>query len=233
MRLSVAVSLALLVQACGGGSVPISPTPPTQASSPDATFTVSGVVFGQGNVPVAGARVGIANQQGTTDGSGTFSLRGVHRSYGTAYAVKEGFAAAREILTVDRDMHFDFHLGPRLAIHTLSGVVLETTPTGLVPIEGVQMSAYSCEDTAAIPPFYPAGSCGFASISQSTTTDRNGSYRFTGLYSGKRNSLGATKEGFVDPRVDPDAQEGSGREGKGQEVVIDGDTRIDLYLIRR
>jgi len=234
MRLSVVVSFALLVQACGGGGRPAAlPTSPTDAQARDATFTVSGVVFGQGDAPIEGARVGFANQQGMTDGSGSFSLAGVRQSYGGVFAVKAGYAAARKVLAVDGDMRFDFHLGPRVAIHTLSGVVEEMTPAGRMPIESVEVSAYSCEDAVAIPPFFPAGSCGLASISLAARTDRNGMYRITGLYAGRKNYLSASKAGFDDPRTDPNAQEGSGHEGEGQEVVIDGDTRIDLRLVRR
>ena len=231
MRRTVVLSLAVLLEACGGGPSAV-PTSPTQTQPPDATFTVSGVVFGQGDAPVAGARVGFANQQGTTDGSGAFRLAGVRASYGGVFAVKEGHAMAREVVAVDRDMRFDFHLGPRVAVFTLSGIVSETTPAGPVPIEGVRVSSYSCEDTAAIPPFFPAGSC-LVAVAQDATTDRNGFYRFSGLYAGSKNWVGLSKDGFEDPRVDSNAREGSGHEGKGQEVVITGETRIDLQLVRR
>ena len=231
MRLSIALSLALLFEACSGDTSTV-PTSPTQAQLPEATFTVSGVVFGQGDAPLAGARVGFANRQGTTDAGGAFSLVGVRASYGGVFAAKEGYASAREVVAVDRDMRFDFHLGPRVAVFTVSGIVTESTPAGPVPLAGVLVSSYSCEDTPAIPSFFPAGSC-LVAVSQDAITDRNGFYRIPGLYAGSRNSIGLTKDGFEDPRVDSNAQEGSGREGKGQEVVIAGETRIDLQLVRR
>ena len=231
MRLAVVLSLALLLEACDGGSSAV-PTSPTQAQLPEATFTVSGVVFGEGDTRLAGARVGIANRQGTTDGSGAFHLEGVRESYGGAFAAKEGYAAAREVLAVVRDMQLDFHLGPRVAVYTLSGVVTEATPTGPVPIPGVLVTSYSCEDTPAIPSFFPTGGC-LVSVSQDATTDKSGFYRISGLYTGNRNSIGLSKDGFDDPRRDPNAQEGSGHDGKGQEIVLSGDTRIDLQLVRR
>src|SRR5262245_54264232 len=155
-RLLAAVSLAMLTGACGGGP-PIAPTSPTQTVSPEPTFTVSGMVVAQtstGSAPVDGVQVRVAGQEGTTDGNGYYSLQGVPKSYGGVSAVKAGYAAAREILTVSGDTRFDFQLGPRVAIYTLSGVVSEVTPTGLVPVEGVLVHEYSCEDVSPAPPFF-------------------------------------------------------------------------------
>jgi hypothetical protein len=193
----------------------------------DPTFTVSGVVTAQGGAPVEGALVRVAGSQGTSDGSGNYSLSGVRTSYGGALAVKAGYAAAREVLTVSGDTRFDFQLGPRVAIYTLSGVVLEETPTGLVPVEGVLMESFSCEDLPPLPPFFPPKSCP-VSIYQTTSTDKRGLYSFSGLYSGRENNIGVNKDGFDDPRVDP-----NGPEGNGQEVTINGDTRLELRLVRR
>lgn len=223
-RLVVAFVLTLAVTACSG-YVPTAPTP-TQTRTPDPTFTVSGMVVGQGSAPVEGARVFVAGVQGTTDGNGYYSLSGVPRSYGGVSAVKAGYAAARKILTVSGDTQFDFQLGPRVAIYTLSGVVSEETPTGLLPVEGVQVSEYSCEAVSPEPPFF-SNSCPVL-IYQTTTTDRKGFYSFSGLYAGKENSITPIKEGFDDPRTDP-----NGPEGNGQGVTINGDSRFDLHLIRR
>ena len=54
-------------------------------------------------------------------------------------------------MTVSGDMQIDFELGPRIAIHTVSGVVSEATPAGLVPVEGVKVAVTSCEDARAGP----------------------------------------------------------------------------------
>src|SRR6185436_11162625 len=202
-RLLTAVSAAMLTGACGGGP-PIGPTAPTQAPSSEPTFTVSGVVVGQtptGSAPVEGVQVRVAGQHGTTDANGYYSLSGVTRSYGAASAVKAGYAAAREILTVGGDMRFDLQLGPRVAIYTLSGVVSEVTPTGLVPLEGMLVHQYSCEDVSPSPPFF-SDSCP-VSIFQTTTTDTRGRYSFSGLYAGRKNSVGVSNDGFEDPRIDP------------------------------
>ena len=223
-RLVVVFVLTLAVTTCSG-YVPTAPTP-TQTRAPDPIFTVSGVVVRQGSAPVEGAKVFVAGAPGATDGDGHYSLSGVPRSYGGASAVKAGYAAARKILTVNGDTQFDFQLGPRVAIHTLSGVVSEQTATGLVPVEGVQLSEYSCEEVSPEPPFF-SNSCPVL-IYQTTTTDRRGFYSFSGLYAGKANSITPSKEGFEDPRTDP-----NGAEGNGQAVTIDGNTRLDLHLIRR
>jgi hypothetical protein len=217
----------LAVCCSNGGS--IGPTPPTQTRPPDPTFTVAGTVVGQtgaGSVPLEGVEVRVAGQSGTTDANGDYLLQGVPRSRGGASAVKTGYAAAREILTVDGDTRFDVALGPRVAIHTLSGVVTEVTSIGIVPVEGMMLHEYSCEDVSPSPPFF-SDSCP-VSVFQTTITDRRGHYSFSGLYSGRKNSIGVSDERFDDPRTDP-----SGPEGNGQNVTITGDTRLDLQLIRR
>jgi hypothetical protein len=227
-RVFVVVSFVVATAACGDGRA-IAPTSPTQTPPPDPTFTVSGAVVGQtptGSAPLEGVRVFVAGQYGTTDGNGYYSLPTVPRSYGAASAVKAGYAAARQILTVSGDTQFDVQLGPRVAIYNLSGVVSEVTPTGLVPVEGVLVHQYSCEEVTPLPPFF-SGSCP-VSIFQTTKTDKRGFYSFSGLYAGQKNSIGVNEEGFEDPRIDP-----NGPEGNGEDVTINGDTRVALHLVRR
>jgi carboxypeptidase family protein len=222
------MTLALMVSACGGYS-PAAPTSPTAARPPDPTFTVSGVVVGQGSAPVEGAQVRVASQAGTTDGNGYYSLTGVPGSYGGVSAVKAGYSAARKILTVNGDMRVDFELGPRVAVYTLSGVVSEETPAGLVPIEGALVEEYSCEDVPPSPPFF--GNACPVLMYQATTTDKNGAYRFAGLYGGTRNSIGASKEGFDDPLV-PNVQESPDAPDTSRKVTINGDTHYQIQLVR-
>ena len=218
------------IAACGGGPS-AAPSSLTPTQPPDPTYTVSGVVVGQtrtGSAPVEGVLVRVAGQSGTTDGNGYYSLSGVPASYGGVSAVKAGYAVAREILTVSGDTRHDFQLGPVVAIYTLSGVVSEVTPTGLVPVEGVLLEESSCEDVAQSPPFFPGNACQ-AYISQTTKTDKRGLYSFSGLYSGQGNVVWAGKEGFEDPFPQhyPENSEG------GQAVTIDGNTRFDIQLVRR
>jgi hypothetical protein len=229
-RFAAILLLILAVAACGGGPS-AGPSSLTPTRPPDPTYTVSGVVVGQtptGSAPIEGVLVRVAGQSGSTDGSGYYSLSGVPASYGGVSAVKAGYAAAREILTVSGDTRHDFQLGPLVAINTLSGVVSEVTPTGLVPVEGVLLEESSCEDVAPSPPFFPAKGCPVY-VSQTAKTDKRGLYSFSGLYSGQGNIVWAGKEGFEDPFPQhyPESSEG------GQAVTIDGNTRFDIQLVRR
>ena len=228
-RLSVVATVAVAMAACGGSNSSLNPISPSVAP-PEPTFTVSGTVVGQGSAPVEGVTVQVAGRQGTTDGNGNYTLLEVPRSYGGALALKAGYAAAREILRVSGDTRFDVHLGPRVAIYTLAGVVSEVTPTGLKPLEGVRIDEYSCEEVLPTPPFFPGGGCPVL-IFQTVITDKQGRYTFSGLYSGKENSIAVSKEGFEDPLGSSDGPEGPGT--NSQAVTIDGDMRLDIQLVRR
>jgi hypothetical protein len=229
-RLAVALTLAVSVSACGSDNELASPASPSAQRPPDATFTVSGVVSGQGGAPVAGAQVRVASQQGTTDASGHYSLSGVPSSYGGTSAIKAGYAAGRKIVAVSGDMQLDFELGPPIAIYTVSGVVSEETPAGLVPIEGVKVGVTSCQDLAPAPPFFGDG-CSIY-ISPAATTDRRGFYSLSGLYPGTKNDMVVAKEGFEDPLAGPEVPEGSHTQVSGRRLTITGDARYDIQLIR-
>jgi hypothetical protein len=191
---------------------------------------VSGTVIGQGGAPVEGVKVQVAGRHGMTDGGGNYTLLEVPRSYGGALALKAGYGAAREILEVSRDTRFDVQLGPRVAIYTLSGVVSEMTPAGLTPLEGARVDEYSCEEILPAPPFFPGKRC-LVSIVQTVTTDKQGGYSFSGLYPGRENSIGVSKDGFEDAFGSSDGPEGPG--SNHQAVTISGDTRLDVQLVRR
>jgi hypothetical protein len=230
-RFAAILLLTLAVIACGAGPS-AGPSSLTPTQRPDPTYTVSGVVVGEtrtGSAPVEGVLVRVAGQSGTTDGNGYYSLSGVPASYGGVSAVKAGYAAAREILTVSGDTQHDFQLGPVVAIYTLSGVVSEMTPTGLVPVEGALLEESSCEDVAPSPPFFSSTKGCPVYISQTAKTDKRGLYSFSGLYSGQVNVVWASKEGFEDPFPQhyPENSEG------GQALTIDGNTRFDIQLVRR
>ena len=228
-RLSMVATLAVTMASCGDSNGSANPTSPSVAHS-NPTFTVSGTVFAQGVTPVEGVKVQVAGREGTTDGNGNYTLLEVPRSHGGAVALKAGYAVAREILTVSGDTRLDIQLGPRIAIYTLSGVVSEVTPSGLTPLEGARVHEYSCEEVLPAPPFFPGTGCPVL-IFQTVTTDRQGRYSFSGLYSGKENSIAVSKEGFEDPFGSSDGPEGPG--ANDQAVTIDGDTRLDVQLVRR
>ena len=109
-------------------------------------------------------------------------------------------------------------------------MVSEETSAGLVPIEGALVDEYSCEDAPPSRPFFGDG-CP-ASIYQRTTTDKNGAFRFSGLYGGTRNSIGASKEGFEDPLV-ANVPEGPDATDNSRKVTINGDTHYEIQLVRQ
>lgn len=228
-RLSAVVTLAIAMAACGDSNGSLNPVSPSVAP-PNPTFTVSGTVVGHGDAPVEGVKVQVAGRHGITDGDGNYTILEVPRSHGGALALKAGYAAAREILSVSGDTRFDIQLGPRVAIYTLSGVVSEVTPTGLTPLEGAHVHQSSCEEVLPAPPFFPGSGCPVL-IFQTVRTDKQGRYSFAGLYSGKNNSIGVSTDGFEDPFGSSDGPEGPGP--KDRAVTIDGDTRFDVQLVRR
>jgi len=100
----------------------------------------------------------------------------------------------------------------------LFGSVLEVAANGLVPMEGVVVDVVSCEATIR-------GGCGNSSTS--VTTNAQGSYIVEGVYPGQQNWVYVDKAGFRLP-------EGVKVDGEGaQNVMVKGDTRFDIRLVRR
>jgi hypothetical protein len=102
--------------------------------------------------------------------------------------------------------------------YTLSGVVFEMTPTGKMPIQGVDVY---CEP------------CGAETHSWSTT-DENGFYSFTGVWNAGvfATPISVQKDGYTDPggvETTPPNPQGPG----WREVMVNGDTRFDVELVRR
>ena len=103
---------------------------------------------------------------------------------------------------------------------TLSGVVFEETASGRVPIEGVDVY---CEP------------CG-AETHTWASTDSKGFYLFTGVWTDPDHfptRIFISKDGYGDPpglpTPTPPNPSGSG----WREVVVNGDTRFDVQLVRR
>lgn len=227
-RLSVALSLAVSMLACGGSS----PTTPTAILDPARpTFTLSGVISAvtpTSLTPLEGVHMFINGRRATTDDQGVYSISGLEpNSFGTSVtATKAGYKVETTSLTISGDARVDMQL-VRTAIFTLSGVVSEATSAGLVALEGVRVDAYSmpCDQKVA-------GCVGFGppiGIFKTATTDKSGFYSIPGLYPGKNNFIWAGKDGFEDPFPAhyPENSEG------GQATTIDGDSRFDIQLVRR
>ena len=102
---------------------------------------------------------------------------------------------------------------------TLSGVVSEETLNGRAPIEGVWVY---CEP------------CG-AETHSGMYTDSNGFYSFLGVWTDRGRfptRLWVSKEGYADPEGLPTPT--YPYPGPGwREVVVNGDTRLDVQLVRR
>ena len=102
----------------------------------------------------------------------------------------------------------------------LSGMVFEETAGARAPIEGATVY---CEP------------CG-AETHTFAYTDSKGFYSFTGVWTNPAHfptRISITKDGYADPdgvpKPTPPNPSGSG----WREVVVDGDTRFDVQLVRR
>jgi hypothetical protein len=103
----------------------------------------------------------------------------------------------------------------------LFGVVSEVTANGIVPVEGVVIDVSSCEAS-------PYGGCGnpFRPFDMRVTTNAQGTYIVEGVYPGPA-GVWVEKAGFQLP-------EGVKVDGEGaQSVMVKGDTRFDIQLVRR
>jgi hypothetical protein len=102
-----------------------------------------------------------------------------------------------------------------LSDYTLSGVVFEITRTGRTPIEGVGVY---CE------------LCG-AETHSWAFTDSNGIYSFTGVWvtPDVRVPVWFGMDGYTDPPGVPPLFNGSG----WRQVMVTGDTRFDVQLVRK
>jgi len=131
-------ALSLFVVACGDtkNATPISPTAAPIPVAPP-TYTLSGVISDAtpaGVAPLEGVQVWTGPQHATTDGNGYYSISGLTAS-NSIFVTKVGYKQVRKSLTLSGDAQLDIQLDP-LEKYTLSGVVSEQTPTGLVPVEG-------------------------------------------------------------------------------------------------
>jgi hypothetical protein len=103
----------------------------------------------------------------------------------------------------------------------LFGVVSEVTANGIVPVEGVLIDVSSCEASRY-------GGCGnpFKPFDMRVTTNVQGTYIVEGVYRGPV-GVWVDKTGFQLP-------EGVKVDGEGaQSVMVQGDTRFDIRLVRR
>ena len=110
--------------------------------------------------------------------------------------------------------------GHTLSDVTLSGWVFEETPTGRAPIDLVEIYCDVCTPATH----------GYA------LTDSKGFYSFRGVWlahTGLPVSISLGKKGFDDPPGVPPSTPPNITDPGWREVVVNGDTRLDLQLVRR
>jgi hypothetical protein len=206
-RLSVAISVIILLSACGD-----SPMSPGAANGPPApTYTLSGLITvttGSGSFPVGGARVEESNSHRitTTNQEGLYSIPGLQPTNNFVTVSKAGYISDTRPVTINGDTRLDIEVAlVEVVTYTLTGVVSEMTETGLLPVEGVQLYCDGCGSEFGHTFMY---------------TDSNGFYSFSWLYPGYQTLL-VSKEGYRTLT------------GQPLTMTVTGDTRLDIQLVRR
>ena len=202
-RFVVATAIVAVVAACGGS--------PTAPQSPSPTHTVTGTVTeptSEGLVPVQGALVThqASGRSVTTDAAGTYALLRVPSGMATLVVTRNSFETATGLVSVFADTRFDFQLVRRRELpsaHFLSGIVFERVGSVQTPVAGAVIED-SYSHLSAI-----TGSDGRYRIDFSPADQS----RFDGFA-----EIFVRKEGF---------------EPANRSVVIFGEVRFDIELIRR
>jgi hypothetical protein len=108
-----------------------------------------------------------------------------------------------------------------MADSVLSGMVFEVTPAGRSALRDVTISLLTC-GAANCPPGLTAA--------YDVQTNEDGAYRIDGVYSGDLNFLWVQNDKYV--LVDPTAP-GTCPDRCDRVVTVNGETRLDLNLVRR
>jgi hypothetical protein len=108
---------------------------------------------------------------------------------------------------------------PVTASSVLSGVVFEITPTGRIPVEGATVYLETCS----------ISNCPDIK-SYDVRTDKDGGYRIAGVYDGTLNFLWVSDA--VYEMAAPMAP-GTCPDGCDRVVTVNGETRLDIELVRR
>lgn len=142
-----AVAIAVVAGACGGHTIPTSPSPPVP------TYTLSGTVTEQtaeGRVSVAGAvvRHGVSGRTATTDDAGGYRITDMTASMTTITAEKDGYLAATRQLQIAGDTRLDLTMArrppPLPSTYVITGIVFERVGSTSRPVDGVAVEeAYS------------------------------------------------------------------------------------------
>ena len=206
---------------CGSSSVPTSPTGTPPGAAPQLTYTISGVVYADAGelVPIDGVRIEAGDLRvyigglpllATTGPDGSYRASGIASPI-SLRLIKFGYEISEKSISVSADTRVDFRLVPKPTF-VLAGVVFEATSEGPVPVEGASVYCDSCGD-------------GGHSWSR---TDSQGGYAFPAVYNGTTPII-ITKAGYSVVAPTRTLQDGSGM----KDVLVNGDTRFDIELVRR
>jgi hypothetical protein len=110
---------------------------------------------------------------------------------------------------------------PTVAASVLSGVVSEITGAGRIALEGATVHLLTC-GAENCPPALTAG--------LEVKTGKDGGYRIAGVYNGNLNYLWVRNA--VYDMADP-MPVGTCPDGCDRVVAVNGDTRLDIDLVRR
>jgi hypothetical protein len=214
------VAMALLAAAgCSRSSSLTQPTPsPTSANA--TAYTVSGVVFAlapASRAPLADAVISIDGQDtAVTDANGAFEAHGSTKNANlTVMARKAGYNSVQFTVAAGNAVRLDFNLEVNVVGHfTLSGVIADATPAGPIPAEGVTIEVFSCPDTRCL-----------TYVSDTITTDKTGTYTFSGLYQAV--AIWLSRNGMLLEDTPP---EPAPCDGCFRLVMLSADSRIDILL---
>ena len=206
---------------CESSSVPTAPTATPPGAAPQPTYTISGVVYADTAevVPIDSVRIesgdlrvyiGGLRLLATTGPDGGYSASGIAGPI-SLRLIKFGYEVSEKSISISADTRVDFRLMPKPTF-VLAGVVFEVTSGGSVPVEGASVYCDSCGDG------------GHSWLK----TDGQGRYAFPAVYNGTTPII-ITKAGYSVVAPSRTLQDGSGM----KDVLVNGDTRFDIELVRR
>ena len=134
---SIALSLAILASACGGGA-----GGPSGPSPPGASYTLSGAIAEKTSTvetPVEGVLIeeGATHKQATTDKNGFYSFSGLPAAMTRISATKAGYITNSRTVPIRGDTRVDFLI---TRLQTLAGTVTETVNGSARPLAGVALA---------------------------------------------------------------------------------------------
>ena len=198
---TIAVSLAIVVSACGGLGAPLGP------SSLGATYTLSGATFettSTGRTPVEGVVIEEASthQQATTDENGFYSISGLRATATTLIsATKSGYVTNTRTVTISSDTHLDIRVERHHTLverhHTLVGTVAEEIDGRARRLAGVSLVLGE----------------GYGDLA--ATTDEEGRFSIVGIHASGTWELVVSKTGY---------------EPLTLQIAIIGDTTLAIVL---